>query len=267
MPASFSAKDVVDYLDRCIIENPLWSFMDLQHPYTYTANSRLTLYADDTRWAIVFEKNGYENQNGTIMLELNFFGNCLQELERGGADNRYTSNTRYLTLADGDDWDEIRLDLADGVWPAATSMRLRDRTVQLPATKQHYAKWVPDIDENAAVGQPVGIPAGLGRPAPEDLGRYVAFEYADLCRATDAEKRLSLPGDLAEIMTVDEWHHRHYYYYRNGPDQEVMGDAPSSYETFPLLAEVLVTRDPSRFRPTLPPNNHWSNWREMEGRI
>jgi hypothetical protein len=63
-------------------------------------------------------------------------------------------------------------------------------------------------------------------------------------------------------MTVDAWHHRYYYHYKNGPDDEVMGDAPGTYETFPLLAEVLATRDPSRFRPTLPPNNHWSNWPE-----
>jgi len=275
MPASFTAKDVVDYLDRCIIENPLWSFMNLQHPYDYTANSRLTLYADDARWAIVFEKNGYENRNDTIILELNFFGNCLRDLERGGADNRYTSNVRYLTLVNGEAWDDITLDLSEGLWPTATSVKLRDRTVQLPATKQQYVKWVPDIDDDTAVitgrdpstGQPINIPAGLGRPTVEDLGRYLAFEYADLCRATDAEKRSSLPADLPEIMTVDEWHHREYAYYRNGPDEHPIGDAPSCYETFPLLAEVLVTRDPSRLRPTLPPNNHWSNWRAMEGSI
>src|SRR5262245_26320333 len=98
MPASFTAKEVVDYLDRCILENPLWSFMELEHPYSYTANSRLTLYADDARWAIVFEKNGYENRNHTFMLQLNFYGNCLQNLKRGGADNRYTWNVEYLSL-------------------------------------------------------------------------------------------------------------------------------------------------------------------------
>src|SRR5262245_12875471 len=274
MPASFTAKEVVDYLDRCVIENPLWSFMDLQHPYIYTANSRLTLYADDARWAIVFEKNGYENRNLTIILELNFFGNCLQDLERGGADNRYTRNTKDITLVEGDAWDEISLDLSEGSWPAAKSVPLRKRTVQLPATKQDYAKWVPDIDDHEAVqarnpasGQIMDIPAGLGRPAEYDLARYLAFEYADLCRATDTEKRLCLPADLPEIMTVDEWHHRAYHYYRNGPDQHASGDAPSSYETFLLLADVLVARDPARFRPTLPPNNHWSNWREFQGSI
>jgi hypothetical protein len=34
---------------------------------------------------------------------------------------------------------------------------------------------------------------------------------------------------------------------------------PSSYETFPLFAEVLVSGDPTRYRSTLTPTNHWSN--------
>ena len=54
-------------------------------------------------------------------------------------------------------------------------------------------------------------------------------------------------------MTIDVWHHRHYAYDDDGPDKELRSDAPSTYETFPFLAEVLATRDPSRFRPTLPP--------------
>ncbi len=67
-------------------------------------------------------------------------------------------------------------------------------------------------------------------------------------------------GGATEIMTLDEWHHRHYSHYVNGPDNKLMGNAPCSYETFPLIAEVLATGDSSRFRPTLPPNTYWSNW-------
>jgi hypothetical protein len=49
------------------------------------------------------------------------------------------------------------------------------------------------------------------RPTFWDLAWFLAFEYADLCRATEAEKRQCLPAALPEIMTVDEWHHRFYY--------------------------------------------------------
>jgi hypothetical protein len=58
-------------------------------------------------------------------------------------------------------------------------------------------------------------------------------------------------------MTLDKWHHRTYYASRAYPP---IGTPPSAYETYRLIAEVLVTRDPSRYRPTLPPNNHWKNW-------
>ncbi|MDO7883849.1 hypothetical protein Q5H89_00635 [Hymenobacter sp. CA2-7] len=37
---------------------------------------------------------------------------------------------------------------------------------------------------------------------------------------------------------------------------------PSSYETWPQLAQVLATGDVSYYRPTLPPNTHWRNWPE-----
>ncbi len=95
----------------------------------------------------------------------------------------------------------------------------------------------------------------------EDLGRYLTFEHEELCRATLEELRTCLPGDLPFLTHIDEWHHRTYGY---APDVDppIIGDKPTSYETFPLIAEVLVSGDPSRYRPTLAPTNHWSNWPE-----
>ena len=250
MPERCAAKDIVDYLDGCVIDEPYCFFMDLAHGYFYTANSRLTLFADEARWAIVFEKSGYLNRGRRIELELNFFGNCLHNLDRAGADDRYICNAKCVTLVD----DEALNAIASGfeeVSPAASVVKVRAEPTAIPGTKAQFAKWVPDIEDDKGY---------LKRPTFWDLARFLAFEYADLLRATDAEKRLCLPPDLPEIMTVDAWHHRHYSHFGNGPDAELMGDAPSTYETFPLLAEVLATRDCSRFRPTLPANSHWSNW-------
>ena len=252
MPAHFTAKDVTGYLDNCIIDEPYCFFMNLQHGSFYTANSRLTLYADVSRWAIVFEKNGYANRGLRVDIELNFFGNCLRNLDRAGAEDRYVCNAKFVTLVDGDDLDEIASDFEQVSLSAAT-VRVRGKPVQLPSAKEGYARWVPDIHVDNGYCE---------RPVFCDLARFLAFEYAELCRATDDEKGQCLPADLPEIMTVDQWHHRFYYHYNDGLRDVVMGDAPSTYETFPLLAEVLATRDPSRFCPALPPNNHWSNWPE-----
>ena len=260
MPARFVANDVLEFLDNCVIDEPYWFFMDLEHGCFYTANSRLTLYADESRWEIVFERSSYANRAGRIEVELNFYGNDLHNLGRAGADERFSCNAKRVTLVDGDALHEIESGF-ESISPAATSVRLRGEPVKIPTTKEGFAKWVPDIHEEDDDDSDEESP----RPRFEDLARFLAFEYADLCHATDAEKRLCVPGDLPEIMTVDEWHHRSYSYYSNGPDKAVMGDPPSTYETFPLLAEVLVTGDPSRFRPKLPPSNHWTNWPEAGG--
>ncbi|MBK9449871.1 MAG: hypothetical protein IPN95_10820 [Bacteroidetes bacterium] len=37
-------------------------FLDLEHGYCETAGNRIHLYADSTRWVIVFEKSGYQNR-------------------------------------------------------------------------------------------------------------------------------------------------------------------------------------------------------------
>ncbi|MBK8392244.1 MAG: hypothetical protein IPL23_24595 [Saprospiraceae bacterium] len=35
---------------------------------------------------------------------------------------------------------------------------------------------------------------------------------------------------------------------------------PSDYETWHLIAKVIVTNDPKSYKPTLEPNTHWANW-------
>jgi hypothetical protein len=113
---------------------------------------------------------------------------------------------------------------------------------------EEYRKWIPDMRER--------------QPRAKDRGRYLAFEHEATCRATMDELRMCLPDGLPLVMQIDSWHHREYMLYENGPERRIIGDKPSSYETFPLIADVLVTGDPSRFRPTLAPNNHWSHWPE-----
>jgi Homeodomain-like domain len=269
-PGKYTAQDIIEYLDNLPYITP-YSFVDLEHPYFYTANSRLTLFADETRWAIAFEKSGYTPRGFRIELHLNYFGNCLENLTPLPNSNEFY-NSQFLTLIDGDELMRIELDednvteadkaapgireesydenesleFAESVRSSIQKVQLREQYVKIPNTKQGYVKWVPDI---------------MIRDYPEeidfrDLARYLAYEYEELCRATDEELRSHIPHDLPKIMVIDEWHHKSYSIY-NG---SVLGDPPSSYETYRLIAEVLETKDPSRFRPALSPNNHWINW-------
>ena len=250
MATRFTAADVLEFLDRCLADNPLWTFVDLTHPYVYTANSRLTLFADEQRWALVGEVSGYSPRAARFSLTMTWFGNCLRALERGGDRNQFTRNTEFLTLIEQVALGVMMAKFDAGATPLI-AVPVRDGTVYVPGTAAELQPLVPDILTR-------GYPK---EPRIQDLCRYIAYAYPDACRATEAEKRLHLPADLPYLMMVDEWHHRSFDYYANGLEpRRPIGDAPSSYETYRLIADVLATRHPRRYRPTLRPNSHWTNW-------
>ena len=87
--------------------------------------------------------------------------------------------------------------------------------------------------------------------------RYLESKHPDLFRATDDELKNCLPKDLPKLMVINEWYHEDYGKVLFG---ETYGKKPSSYETFPLIAKVLVSQDTSLYKPKLKPNNHWKNW-------
>ena len=212
---------ILHYLDNCIFDPGVF-FMDLGHGYFHTANSRLSLFSDGARdWAIVFEKSGYANRSGSIQIELNYFGNGLRNLDPLGI---YLCNAKYVDLVP-----------AASLCKAGNPMRIELRDTQIEAEAD-----IRDFDR---------------------LGQWLACEaHVEFCRATMSELRMCLPADLPLVMHIDEWHHRRYFFFDSGPQQEVIGERPSSYQTFPMIADVLVHRDPAWWRPTLPPTNHRRNW-------
>ncbi|WP_246196851.1 DUF7003 family protein [Ornithinibacter aureus] len=72
--------------------------------------------------------------------------------------------------------------------------------------------------------------------------------YRDLLFADAVELRRRIPADLPEILRLEEWHQ---------PD--LSETKPSESEVYRQVAEVLATADPGRYRPTEPPNTHWSS--------
>jgi len=245
MAGAFTAEAVVRFLDRCLMENPTWFFIDLGHPYVYTANSRLTLYADEMHWAIVAEVSGYHSRADAFQLTVTSLGNGLERLRPAGDKHQYTYNAEFVPLITQAALHAAVEHFATSTTPIA--IKVRDSSVLVPAK---VSTFVPDVASQS-------WPKGARR---RDLGRYIAYEYADVCRATDTEKRVHLPKGLPELMTIDQWHHRDWYYSHSPSSPGPRGDAPSSYETYWLIAQVLATRDPSRYRPRLKPNSHWSNW-------
>jgi hypothetical protein len=239
-----------DFQERRSFNSPItYTFLlDLEHGYCETAGSRIHLYADSTRWAIVFEKSGYQNRGGDAEIELDYFGNCYKSEMQQFKDQTYFSNANNIELISGKEYERVRnrrgvkMDTFEFISPDAKEIRVRD-------------KMVPIVHDTAAYAK-----AGLSLNTPDNLQHLISYgsivRYLNettpaLIWATEKEIRKDLPADLPKLMVIDTFHFESIYDKHN---------LPSKNETFQLIAKILAKRDTSLWQPKLKPNNHWSNW-------
>jgi len=76
----------------------------------------------------------------------------------------------------------------------------------------------------------------------------LAEKYKERLLASEAEIARFIPLGFKHLLTIDEWDH---------PDWDT---PPSRTATFPALADILITADPSLWKPVAAPNTHWSHW-------
>lgn len=233
---------------RALDDNTTYNFFpDLEHGYFHTAGSRINLYADQNRWAIVFEKSGYGNRSGRAEIELNYFGNCLINLNREGLDNQFLCNSKYITLISGEEFERIEGDF-ELVSKQATKVKVRDIGLTIDHNHQNYTSQGIEIQDFDNPDNLIDY---------QSLVRYLDENNPEIFRATDEELRTSIPNDLPLLMKIDKWHHKSY--------SEFGGDKPSTYETFNLIADVLISQNAENWKPTLKANNDWRNWPEAGG--
>ncbi|MFX1236271.1 MAG: DUF7003 family protein, partial [Promethearchaeota archaeon] len=123
---SYTENDILKELDEAITGDNIYNtFLDLEHPYFYTAGNQINLFVDETRWAIVFEKTGYDNRALSIVIELYYFGNCLSNLERCGSDKQYVSNMQFIELAPSEELEKIDFDF-ELVSPKVKNITVRE---------------------------------------------------------------------------------------------------------------------------------------------
>ncbi|RYZ88145.1 MAG: hypothetical protein EOP04_10015 [Proteobacteria bacterium] len=227
------------------------------HPYVYTSGSRVTLFADETRWAIVFEKAGY-GEGATI--ETTTFGNCLVNQSKQGSDGQFLSNTSFFSLVPIKEFEKIQYgpksEMSGLVSPLAKSILVRNCLLPIEHGKESYRKrGIRFRNFDNAKGL-IDFPA---------LIRYLNDENPEVFYAREEELKSLLPSDLPKLFVINEWHHKPYFELQEwlgGTDVKSVfhGDKPSSYETYPMMAEIIVTKDTTRWKPTLKPNTNWRNW-------
>lgn len=228
--SKFTETEILQQLDECA---EAFTFPMLDNGYVYPADVRLHAYADETRWALVIEHLGYHLRAGDhdgMDNCLHYFGNCLRR--KPG-----TANEDFLVVtADGPDEFTFQEEINWYLRSPKGEIYIRDELVPFDLTAETLAaKNISMVDD---------------QPSGADLLRSLLPEHKDILLANEKELRHQIPEDIPLILRLNEWYH---------PD--LAGDEmPSGNETFQMIAEVLCTRDPSKYKPTHQSNTHWSNW-------
>jgi hypothetical protein len=223
-------------------------FLDLEHGYFVTAGSRIYLYADSTRWAVVFEKNGYNNRGTRAEIELDYIGNCIHYPRDTFGTNLYLSNAEYVTLISGDDYDSIKNKVG-------TDME-KFELISADAKNVAVHGAVVPIEHDTTKYTQLGIaPRDFDNPRKlvsfDGLVRYINETNPMLLAATEKEIRKHLPNDLPKLMTLNKFHFQSVY------QKDTL---PSNQETYRLIAKIITYRDTLLWRPKQKPNNDWRNW-------
>jgi len=222
--------------------------LDLEHGYCETASSKIHLYADKNRWAIVTEKSGYQNRGDAAEIELNYFGNCINyPVDKYPERDYITNSSRFVLITpeeyiriknnDGSDFEKLEL-----ISSSAKDIQIRNKKVEIDHNLDRYLQLgiKPREEEN-----PRHL-IGFG-----DIVRYLNDTNPEIISASETEIKQHFPTDLPKLMTIEKFHYSSDYDKTN---------IPSSQELYQLIAKVLTKRDTSLWKPKQKANNHWSNW-------
>jgi hypothetical protein len=223
-------------------------FLDLEHGYCLTAGNRIHLFADDERWAIVFEKSGYQNRGTSGEIELNFIGNCIEYPIDKYPERNYVTNQSRIILIDPEEFERIEnkdgeeIETFELIGQDIKNIKVRDVVIPFDNNYKNYEKVGIEISEYDNPKKLIGF---------GELIRYLHETDSLLISAKNEDIRNNIPNDVPKIMTIEKFHIGSAYEDTNPPSQQ---------ETFKLIAKILVTKDISKWKPTQIANNHWSNW-------
>ena len=241
--ASFSKQQILDDLDDSK-GGAYKIFPDFE--ILYSSGSRISLFADNSRWVMAFEITVFND--GSFINEVTYFGNCLKNLDKAGYDGRFIFNTKFFEIKDGVELEKIEhgFELASN---DVNKIKIRDSFLTIEHDTLKYLKKGINIIRYDNPKSLIDF---------RSLLRYLSSEHPTLFKATDAELYTCIPNDLPKILVIDRFHFEEYW---NQPDYGgPSGTKPSSYETFQQIADVLVTRNTKKWKPTLKPNNDWQSW-------
>ena len=230
--AEYTQAQILSQLNACAAD---FTFPMLDNGYVYLVDVRLSAYRTERYWALIVEHFGTDYRGGGAFNCLYHFGNCFAQtpgLPNEGILPVMDDAANYPVFPDEDHWN---------IGAAKGLLLVRDKLIPYDVTPEKLSE--RGIGEETWDGDQATI---------TELARILIPEHRALLLATEEELYRLLPHDLPLILRLDEWYH---------PDL-VESKVPSENETFQMIADVLVSGDPRLYKPTMPPNTHWSNWLE-----
>lgn len=226
--------DKQEILRQLDTEAESYVFPMLDNGYYYHGDQRLTIFRDESRWAILLEVLAYNNHmyglDGVTTIA-NVFGNCLTGWNDNDNFNYFASDNGLETFL----YDEANY--VPYLNPKVNSFKIRDADIPVIFDKEHYKA------KNIALEYEDKI-------TPWEFMRGLIPEYSNLFWLTTEEISKKIPTDLPVFMTLDNWHHPNL----------VVDEKPSDTETFQQLADVIVTGDKKLYNTKETNNTHWINW-------
>lgn len=223
-------------------------FIDLEHGYCETANSKIHLYANNENWAIVLEKNGYQNRGKSIEIELNYIGNCIDYPIDKYPERNYITNAKNVYLVSPKELERIEnksgsdMEQFELIDPIIKKVQIRNEMVEVNLESEKYEALGIELRKHDNPQKLIGF---------GELIRFLSETNPKLVSATEEEIKTQIPNDLPKLMTIDKFYHLSAY------DET---KEASQIETYQLIANILVKQDSSIWKPKLESNNHWSNW-------
>jgi len=253
---NYSEQEILDALDRASkntahkLDDKTYFynfFMDLEDGYLNVANSKIHLFADKTDWVVVFETNGFHN-NGSAQVHLLYIGNCVAYERTETEDRIDLSNFFVILLIEESEFRKIENNTGKGmeqyelITPEADSITVRNSKIKIEHDEAKYAEKSISFRDYDNPNHLVDFVSFV---------RYLSETESELMSAKETEIKSHFMKDIPQLMTIESFYQKSIH---------SQGNLPSSYETYQLIARILVTKDTSLWKPTLKPNNHWSNW-------
>jgi hypothetical protein len=237
-----SSSSILTVLDDCAKS---FNFPALDNGYVYPAAIRLSLFRQESDWAIVFEDFGFSPRAGSPYNCIYTFASQLTNRKQR---SDFVSNEAYETYFRDHPNDETNFiyPIQNDDWQDPDNSELLAFDIEKVTVRDESIS-VPNLESFSQFGIKLQQP---DRISVFEFCRFLNHKYRELILATPLELRFNIPDSFTPLLQINEWYH---------PDI-TGGELPSDTETFKMIEAVLLKGDPTLYKPSMKPNTHWSNW-------